>query len=99
MAEEGKDIVCSAASVLAHTLAQEAKNMEHRGQLEEPPYIRTDKGDMVVMLYPKDEMAYIEALHTFYIAEIGFSLLAHNYPQYVELKKVKWREPSHKETN
>ena len=28
---------------------------------------------------------YGEALHTFFVAQIGYTLLARNYPQYVEL--------------
>ena len=85
-AEEGKDIICASASILAYTVAQEAKNMERRLQLEEPPYIRKDKGDFVTMIHPKNDATYADALRTFYVAEVGFELLAYNYPQYVELK-------------
>ena len=79
----GHDIVCAGASILACTVAQEAKNMEKRGQLTKPPYIKLQEGDTHIMVRPMDA-DYEEALHTFYIAQVGYSLLAHNYPQYVE---------------
>ena len=86
-AEAGHDIICASASILAYTVAQEAKNMEKRHQLSEPPHIRMDEGEAVIMIFSKNDAAYADALHTFYVAEVGYSLLAHNYPQYVELKR------------
>lgn len=87
-AEIGHDIVCAGASILACTVAQEAKNMETRGQLAEPPVIRMKEGDTEIVVRPKDSQEYKEAHHTFYVAQVGYSLLAHNYPQYVEVKKL-----------
>lgn len=84
MAEAGRDIVCASASILAYTVAQEVQNMENRHQLAEPPIIRMDAGDAEITIKPVDEATY-DALHTFYIAQVGYSLLAYNYPQYVEL--------------
>ena len=87
MAEIGHDIVCAGASILACTVAQEAKNMENRGQLTKPPYIKIQEGNTHIVVHPIDA-DYDDALHTFYVAQVGYSLLAHNYPQYVELITV-----------
>ena len=88
-AEAGRDIVCASASILAYTVAQEAKNMESMNQLREAPIIRMDEGDAEITVCPRDGEDFSDALHTFYIAQVGYSLLAHNYPQYVELIKVR----------
>ena len=92
-AEAGHDIICASASILAYTVAQEAKNMERRHQLSEPAYIRIDDGEAVITIFPKNDAAYADALHTFYVAEVGYNLLAHNYPQYVELKRFNEIDP------
>lgn len=84
-AEAGQDIICASASIIAYTVAQEAKNMESRHRLAEPPIIRMESGDAEISILPVNGKAYAEAFHTFYIAQVGYSLLAHNYPQYVEL--------------
>lgn len=85
-AEQGKDIICSAASILTYTLAQAISFMHSEGKLQKKPNIRftEDKGDAVITAKPKDDW-YGEALHCFFIAQVGFHLLSHNYPQYVEL--------------
>lgn len=59
--------------------------MENRHQLAEPPYIRENNGDMQITVKPANDAAYADALHTFYVAQVGFQLLAYNHPQYVEL--------------
>ncbi|MBR4079519.1 MAG: ribosomal-processing cysteine protease Prp [Christensenellaceae bacterium] len=84
-AKAGHDIICASASILAYTVAQEAKNMEKRHQLAEPPYIRLNEGDTLITVKPVNDAAYADALHTFYVAQVGFQLLAYNHPQYVEL--------------
>ena len=84
-AEAGRDIICASASILAYTVAQEVKNMEIRHQLAEPPLIKMESGDALIKFLPKNDAAYNDALHTLYVAEVGFALLARNYPQYVEL--------------
>ena len=84
-AKAGQDVICASASILAYTVAQEAKNMEKRHQLVEPPIIRLEEGDAEITVNPVNDAAYADALHTFYVAQVGFSLLAYNHPQYVEL--------------
>lgn len=83
-AEVGKDIVCASASILAYTVAQEIKDMEARGQLAEPAFVEIENGDMAISCRAVDDDTYGEMLHTFYIANVGYRLLAHNYPDHVE---------------
>lgn len=84
-AEPGKDLVCAAASTLAYTVAQVLQFMFEEGQLRKKPNIRMDEGDSIIVAKPKPEY-YGEALHTFFVAQAGYHLLSHNYPQHVELK-------------
>lgn len=79
----GADIVCSAASILAYTLAQNVLGHQNRGQLKYKPKIRLDEGDANISCRAKDDEAYNEILHTFIVIQAGYALLAHNYPQYV----------------
>ena len=82
--KEGEDIVCASASILAYTVAQSLQFLYEEGGLEDKPIIRLDKGDAEITAIPK-YTSYKEALHTFFVAQVGYHLLAHNYPQYVEL--------------
>ena len=84
MAEKGEDTMCASASILAYTVAQSLMFMHEEGGLEEKPLIRLNSGDAEITAIPK-HTSYNEALHIFFVAQVGYSLLAHNYPQYVEL--------------
>ena len=84
----GEDLVCASASILAYTIAQIIKGMEHHGDLEGKPCIELNEGDASIILRCKNNDIYAEARHTFFVAETGYSLLAHNFPQYVEVKSV-----------
>lgn len=85
--EIGKDIVCASASILAYTVAQVVSNIESKGGLKKPPTIKLLKGNAVITCHPKED--YMDELaHTYYVAEVGYSLLAHNYPQYVDFKPI-----------
>ena len=92
-AEAGKDIVCSAASILAYTVAQALQFMYEQGDLQKKPHIKLEEGDTIIVAKPKAE-TYAEALHTFFVAQVGYHLLAHNYPQYVTLSS--FGESEHK---
>lgn len=84
-AEHGKDLVCASCSILAYTLAQFVKEAERKGDLESTPEVRLEEGDAVISCEPSEDIW--QAMFTMYaFAEIGIDLLAHNYPQYVELK-------------
>ena len=83
-AEKGSDIVCAASSILAYTVAQALQFMYEQGDLQKKPRIKLEEGDTIIVAKPKPE-SYAEALHTFFVAQVGYHLLSHNYPQYVTL--------------
>ena len=85
---KGHDLVCAMASILAYTVAQVVQAMEHRGDLTGKPCIELNEGDATIILRCKNDDIYSEARHTFFVAKTGYALLAHNYPQYVEVKSV-----------
>ena len=92
-AERGNDIVCAAASILAYTVAQALQFQYEDGGLRKKPHIKLEPGDTVIIAKPIPER-YEETLHTFFIAQVGYSLLAKTYPQYVELSS--FGEAEHK---
>lgn len=83
--DSGHDIVCSAASILAYTLAQTMRYIEYEDGLEENPIICLSEGNAVILVKPKEEYEG-EVMQIFFTIEVGYSLLAQNYPQYVDLK-------------
>ena len=83
-AKSGEDIVCAAASILAYTVAQSLQFMYEEGKLKKKPHIKLEKGDSVIVAKPTED-GYAEALHTYFVAQVGYHLLSHNYPQYVAL--------------
>ena len=84
-AEVGQDIVCASASILAYTVAQIVEAMHHHGDFASPPTILLDSGNATILCKAKDDDIYAEVLHTFFVVQTGYRLLAHNYPQFVEL--------------
>ena len=82
--EKGQDIICSAASVLAYTLAQSMEFMYEEGELQKRPHIVLNDGDALVVAKPKTAN-YNKCLHAFFIIQVGFLLLARSYPKNVEL--------------
>lgn len=86
-AEEGHDLVCASASILAYTVAQCVSDMHKAGGLRKKPNVRLDKGDAEVVFKPKK--AYTdEAMNLLWVAENGFALLAHNFPDNLTLKAL-----------
>jgi uncharacterized protein YsxB (DUF464 family) len=83
-ADIGHDIVCASCSILAYTVAQIVKYEGDNGGLKAPPKIMLEKGEAVISCEPTEER-YAEILHSYYVAEVGYTLLAHNYPQFVDL--------------
>ena len=84
-ADIGRDIVCSSCSILAYTVAQFVKETQDKGLLEEFATIKLESGDTVISCKPVDDML-IDMQNIYLFAEKGYHLLAHNYPQFVELK-------------
>ena len=92
-AEAGKDIVCSAASILAYTVAQALQFVYEEGGLKKKPHLKLEEGNTIIVAKPNED-TYAEVLHTFFVAQVGYHLLAHNYPQYVTLSS--FGEAEHK---
>ena len=91
--EHGKDIVCAAASILAYTVAQALQFQYEDGGLKKKPHLKLEPGDTIIVAKPKPER-YEEALHTFFVAQVGYTLLANTYPKYVSLSS--FGESEHK---
>ena len=87
-ADIGHDIVCASATILAYTVAQVVRLMEGNRELAKKPVIKLDKGDIEITCRCKTDKSYAEALHTYFVAQVGYSLLTHNYPQYVALNSL-----------
>ncbi len=87
-APDGEDLVCSAATMLAYTAAQAVQFFAEQGKLQCKPKIRICKGRATVIATPKEE-AFAEVLLTFWVAQCGAQVLAHNYPKHVQLEHLK----------
>ena len=84
-AEVGQDIVCASASILAYTVAQLVKDYSNLDMLKKKPTIMIKKGSSTVTCSPKQEY-YDEVKHSFFVVQTGLNLLAHNYPQCVDIE-------------
>ena len=87
-APKGEDLVCSAATMLAYTVAQAVQFMYENDNLKMEPKIHIKDGEATIIATPKED-AYAEVLHTFWVAQCGVHVLAHNYPQNVKLEHLK----------
>lgn len=92
-ADPGYDIICASATILVYTVAQTAKFMYDEGKLRKRPRIKLDPGEAVITMKPKAE-DYAEALHTYFVAQVGYSLLEHNFPEYVNFESFGESEES-----
>lgn len=85
MAERGHDVICSAASILAYTLAQEVDIAHAQGKTKYPPRHKLDK-DGYASVYVRCKPEFFKEMVIRYIfAQTGYVLLAHNYPDYVTI--------------
>lgn len=87
-APKGEDLICSAATMLAYTVAQAVQFMHEQGKLKKKPKIHIKDGEATIIATPTED-GYAEALHTFWVAQCGIHVLAHNYPQNVVLEHLK----------
>lgn len=83
----GEDLICASATMMAYTVAQAVQFMQDAGKLKKKPKIYLRSGRANIIVTPKEE-DYAEALHTFYVAQCGIHLLAHNYPEHVKLEHL-----------
>lgn len=80
-AEPGKDLVCASASMLAYTLAANVANMADNGQVRNP-VIKNNEGDAEISCTPRHNLKASVTL-VFDSVCVGFELLAHDYPEFV----------------
>lgn len=84
-AEKGKDIVCSAVSILFYTLAQAVADSEE--MLQDEAVIEIDDGNGYVSCKPKGE--YLATMQrTYWTILTGFELLVQEYKDYVSFAIV-----------
>lgn len=83
-ANPGHDIICASASILSFTVAQIVKNVYTRKGLRKKPVVNMGNGDATILCKPKEEYMD-EVFHAFSVAQVGYQLLSHNYPQFVKL--------------
>lgn len=84
-ADRGQDVVCAAASILTYTVAQVLKTMDEGGEFMYHPILDLGDGYATVSCQADDDTTFMQVLQTFFTIAMGYRLLAHNYPQYVEL--------------
>ena len=84
-AEPGHDVICASASILAYTVAQYLRYVHKQGGLVKKPHIALNEGDALIVAKPTKKYEG-EVLNAFFVAEVGYHLLAQNYPQFVEIK-------------
>ena len=83
-ASKGNDIVCSAASILACTVGQIVDQAWINGSLQDKPKIRLREGKGYIACKPTED-GYLHVREAYKFAEVGFILLAYNYPQNVDV--------------
>lgn len=79
--KQGEDIICSAASMLVYTLAQNIKFLEQAGVAKDVSVI-LEEGNALVSCEPTDEADTL--LCVFDSITTGFLLLSENYPDHVK---------------
>ena len=82
-AEEGKDIVCASASILANIFA--VTILECDEVYEVDSIVDLTSGNAIIECNCKDEETYAKVANAYHYTKLGYALLEHNYPQYVRL--------------
>lgn len=85
--EAGHDLVCSAASILAYTLAGNVAQMSANKKQVRRPVIELDSGDAKISCSPVHGMQSVVTL-VFDSVCAGFDILAQQYPQNVHYSVV-----------
>ena len=87
VAPKGEDLICASATMLAYTVAQAVQFMFENDKLKKKPKIQISNGEATIIATPTED-GYAEALHTFWVAQCGIHVLAHNYPGNVKLEHL-----------
>lgn len=88
MAEEGKDLVCAASSILAYTA--EAAVSELKGKLSEEPKVKMQTGIAVISCVARSKRAYREIVRSLLIIMNGYKILAESFPEYIKYSSNVW---------
>ena len=86
-APKGEDLICASATMMAYTVAQAVQFLYENDKLQMKPKIAIKDGEATIIATPKED-AYAEVLHTFWVAQCGIHVLAHNYPSHVTLEHL-----------
>ena len=84
---KGHDIVCAAASILAYTIAQIVNVAYMKEGLKERPIVHMKEGNVLIRAKPKKEKNK-EMEQAFLVAQTGYELLMHNYPDCVHVDQI-----------
>ena len=76
--EPGRDLVCSAASMLAHTLLANVRCLEAQGAVRDVA-VEWKEGNAFIRCTPTSRMKHTVPL-VYRSIIVGFELLAHDYP-------------------
>lgn len=82
-APAGRDIVCSAVSILACTAAALALSYKDEGA---EAYVSMEDGDAAVEIAWEDPADYERCQEQMRAVEVGYRLLAKRYPEYVTMR-------------
>ena len=84
--EEGKDLICAAASILCLTLAQVIE--ENEDKLKSKPKLKTEKGicDIHFIAKPKFNAALS---NSFYTVLTGLRILEYHYPECLSIRELR----------
>ena len=85
-AESGKDIVCSAISILAYTLAEHIAVVYEQGILRDKPTVKLEDGDVHIECKTDDPKVYSYLLGKYMFVMTGYDLIKLTYPEYVDIK-------------
>lgn len=83
----GQDIVCASCSILAYTVAQFVKTAEKKGDLKSAPILKLDIGDAEIVCEPTED-GYNAIRASYLFSQVGYALLAYNYPKYVSIQPM-----------
>lgn len=85
-AESGKDIVCSAISILAYTLAEHLATVFEQGIIKKKPIVELGDGSFRIECNTDDKKVYSYLLGKYMFVMVGYELIQNTYPEYVEIK-------------
>lgn len=86
--EPGRDLICSACSILALTMAANVGHMEESGAVTEPVVI-LEEGNAQISCKPRARFRD-SVKQTFVSVCVGFEILAQKYPEYISYSVHGW---------